>query len=253
MREVPHFKLTLAYDGTALVGWQRQAEGTAIQQLLEDVLAILEGAPVTVHGAGRTDAGVHALGQVASVTLARAIDAQTLTRAMNAHLPETVRVLDAVEMPPAFHARFDAVAKTYRYRIWNTPVSSPFERYYAWHVPDPQLDVPAMALAARALEGRHDFASFQASGSPTTMTVREIFSSAITRDGALITYEVSGEGFLRHMVRSIVGTLVEVGRGRKPPEWMREVIASRSRIEAGRTVPPHGLVLVKVDYPAPGR
>jgi tRNA pseudouridine38-40 synthase len=248
---VPHFKLTLAYDGTGSVGWQRQAEGTAIQQLLEDVLAILEGAPVTVHGAGRTDAGVHALGQVASVTLNRSIDAGTLTRALNAHLPETVRVLEAVDMPPAFHARFDARSKTYRYRIWNAPVLSPFERHYAWHVPEPRLDVPAMAAAARALEGRHDFAAFQASGSPTTMTVREIFSSTIVRDAALVTYEVSGEGFLRHMVRSIVGTLVEVGRGRRPPESIRDVIASRSRIEAGRTVPPHGLVLVRVEYPPP--
>jgi tRNA pseudouridine38-40 synthase len=247
---VAHFKLTLAYDGTASVGWQRQAAGTSIQQLLEDVLAILEGAPVTVQGAGRTDAGVHALGQVASVTLTRAIGAHTLRRAINAHLPETVRVLEAVEVPPGFHARFDALAKTYRYRIWNTPVLSPFERHYAWHVPEPSLDVAAMAIAARALEGRHDFVSFQASGSPTTMTVREIFSSTIVRDAALITYEVSGEGFLRHMVRSIVGTLVEVGRRRRPPEWMREVIAAHSRIEAGRTVPPHGLVLVRVDYPS---
>jgi tRNA pseudouridine38-40 synthase len=248
---VPHFKLTLAYDGTSAVGWQRQAEGTAIQQLLEDVLAILEGAPVTVHGAGRTDAGVHAQGQVASVTLTRAIDAPTLTRAMNAHLPETVRVLDAVEMPPAFHARFDAVSKTYRYRIWNAAVLNPFERHYAWHVPEPRLDVRAMAAAAQALEGRHDFAAFQASGSPTRMTVREIFSSTVVRDDELVTYEVSGEGFLRHMVRSIVGTLVEVGRGKRPPAWMHDVIASRSRIEAGRTVPPHGLVLVRVEYAAP--
>ena len=154
---MPHFRLTVSYDGTAFVGWQRQADGVSIQALIEDAIVPLEGATVVVHGAGRTDAGVHALAQVASVTLTREVDAGTLARSVNARLPPAVRIVDASAMPPAFHARFSATAKTYRYRIWNTEVLDPFERDYVWHVTAP-LKVDAMAEAAACLEGRHDFA-----------------------------------------------------------------------------------------------
>ena len=154
------FRITVAYDGTDYVGWQRQATGVSIQGLLEDALRELDGAAVAVAGAGRTDAGVHALGQVAGFALTRTIGADAVMRALNARLPDTVRVLASEEVPPDFHPRFAARSKTYRYRIWNADVMSPFERRYAWHVIG-GLDVEAMNTAARALEGRHDFAAFQ--------------------------------------------------------------------------------------------
>jgi len=209
---------------------------------------VLEGQPVAVTGSGRTDAGVHAYGQVAHVSLRRDIDAATVVRALNHHLPPTVRISDAVEVPSTFHARFDATAKRYRYRIWNQPVMSPFEREYTWHIPGPVLDVDAMAAAALRLEGRHDFAAFQTAGAETHTSERKLFSSRITAERPLITYDVRGDGFLRHMVRSIVGTLVEVGRGRYRPEWITEVLTSRDRARGGRTAPASGLILVGVEY-----
>jgi tRNA pseudouridine38-40 synthase len=267
------FKMVLAYDGTDFVGWQRQASGVSIQGVLEDALRTLDDRAVTVIGAGRTDAGVHALGQVASFSLARAIDADTLVRALNANLPEAVRVMSAVEAPPAFNARHDARAKTYRYRIWNGPALSPFERRYAWHYAGP-LDVDAMDTAARRLEGRHDFAAFQTAGGDVVTSERTITSSrvrrrsntedtdeknlsdtglnlgvlGVLRGGELVQCDVTGDGFLRHMVRAIVGTLIEIGRGRRPAAWIDEVLASRDRQSAGSTVPAAGLFLLRVDY-----
>jgi len=246
------FKITLAYDGTDFVGWQRQAAGTSIQGLLEEVLAQLDQRAVSVAGAGRTDAGVHALGQVASFSLQRTIEGAALLRALNARLPRAIRVMAAERVPATFHARFAATAKTYRYRIWNTGVACPFERSFTWHIVEP-IDRRAMADAAGLLEGRHDFAAFKAAGGATRSAEREVYSSQIIGgpspgDPALLVYEISGDGFLRHMVRTIVGTLVEIGLGRRPIEWMAEVLASRDRALAGPTAPPHGLVLVGVEY-----
>jgi tRNA pseudouridine38-40 synthase len=245
---LPTFKITVAYDGTDYVGWQRQAEGASIQMLLEDAFEQLDGRPVAVVGAGRTDAGVHALAQVASVALARSIDSRSLVPAINVRLPATVRVLEAVEVTADFHARFRARAKSYRYRIWNAEVASPFERLYAWHIPGPQLDEHAMALAARAVEGHHDFAAFQGTGGETRSTERTVYASSVVRTGPLVTYDIRGDGFLRHMVRNLVGTLVEIGRGKQQVAWMADVLASRDRAVAGRTAPPEGLFLVRVDY-----
>jgi tRNA pseudouridine38-40 synthase len=247
---VPNFRLTLSYDGTDFVGWQRQAQGVSIQGLLEDALAVLEGAPVTVFGAGRTDAGVHALGQVASVALTRSIDAATLRRAVNASLPASLRVLDACEVPDGFHARFSATSKSYRYRIWNAEVLSPFECRFVWHIPSPSLDAEAMGEAAARLKGRHDFSAFQAAGADTRTTERELFKSSVSLGDAagLITLELTGSGFLRHMVRSLAGTLVEIGRRRHPATWIDEVLASKSRASAGPTAPAAGLFLVRVGY-----
>jgi len=162
-------------------------------------------------------------------------------------LPPDVRVLSAAEAPPAFHARFGARAKTYRYRIWNADVISPFERRYAWHVVGP-LDVASMDAAARLLEGRHDFAAFRAAGGTTRTTTRTMAASRLERRDRLIVYEITGDGFLRYMVRAIVGTLVEIGCGRRPVAWMGEVLASRDRARAGPTASPEGLFLVRVDY-----
>jgi tRNA pseudouridine38-40 synthase len=245
---MPTFKITVAYDGTGFVGWQRQASGTSIQGLLEDAFTELDGAEVAVMGAGRTDAGVHALAQVASASLSRQIDADTIVRAINTRLPAAVRVLSASEVSANFRVRFDARSKTYRYRIWNAEVLCPFERQYAWHVPVPMLDADAMASAASRLAGQHDFVAFQAAGSDAQRTERVVMASRVQRSRDLITYEICGNGFLRHMVRSIVGTLVEVGRGSRPVEWMSRVLESRDRARAGRTAPPEGLFLVGVEY-----
>ena len=284
-RLMPTFKITLAYDGTDYVGWQRQANGVSIQEVIEDALRELDGRAVAVAGAGRTDSGVHALGQVAAFTIERALAPDAVLRALNAHLPGDIRVMSADEVPASFHPRFDARTKTYRYRIWNGDVVSPFERRYAWHAAG-ALDVDAMRAAARLVEGTHDFAAFQASGSDVVTTVREVVESRVMRiadcglridsglgiadrgfgeihnpqsvidnqsairnpPSEILAYEVTGTGFLRHMVRTIVGTLVEVGRGRRPVGWMADVLASRDRAAAGPTSPAAGLFLVRVDY-----
>jgi tRNA pseudouridine38-40 synthase len=249
---MPSFKITLAYDGTDYVGWQRQANGVSIQSLLEDALRALDGRDVRVTGAGRTDAGVHALGQVAAFTIERTLSADAVLRALNAHLPGAIRVVMADEAAPTFHPRFCACTKTYRYRIWNGDVISPFERRYAWHLTG-TLDLDAMRAAARLVEGRHDFAAFQASGGSATTSEREVFSSRFDCQSPipnpeLVVYEISGSGFLRHMVRTIVGSRVEVGRGRRPAGWIGDLLALRDRTAAGPTAPAMGLFLVSVEY-----
>jgi tRNA pseudouridine38-40 synthase len=257
-------RLVIAYDGSALVGWQRQAQGVSVQGLLEEALARIEGAPVQVTGAGRTDAGVHALAQVASCRLAHPIDPPDLLRALNAMLPPEVRVRGADEVSAGFHARYDARSKTYRYLILNGRFASPFLCRFAWHVGQP-LAVEAMADAARRLEGVHDFSVFQSAGSSVKTTVRTVFSSAVAEarpdpalfasgagpadgEGPLVVYEVTGDGFLRHMVRAVVGSLVEIGAGRREPAWIDALLEAGGRGAAGPTAPAHGLWLVSVAY-----
>jgi tRNA pseudouridine38-40 synthase len=243
-------KITLQYDGTNYVGWQRQAAGASIQGLLEEALAPIEGTSVVVHGAGRTDAGVHALGQVATVGLTASLPALTLARALNAVLPADVRVLSIEDVDPECHARFSAVGKVYEYRIVNAPIVSPFLARYVWHLTQP-LDVGAMRQGAACLGGTHDFAAFQGAGSAVTSTERVVRSIDWEDGGGYdrpLVMRIHGDGFLRHMVRNIIGTLVEVGTGRWEPSRVAAILASCDRTQAGPTAPPQGLFLVRVEY-----
>ena len=243
-------KLTIQYDGTNYVGWQRQPSSPSIQGIIEDALAPIEGRAVTVHGAGRTDAGVHALAQVASVSLEVSLDEATLARALNAVLPDDIRVTRVEEMPENFHARFSATGKTYEYRIINAPFVDVFVFRYAWHIPQ-KLDVDAMGAAAAPLVGRHDFAAFQGSGSIVHSTERCIETIEWEPGGGSdrpLVMRLTGDGFLRHMVRNIVGTLVEVGLGRWDPCRPGEILGSGDRAQAGPTAPPHGLFLAGVRH-----
>jgi len=259
-------KLVVQYDGTDYVGWQRQTSGTSIQGLLEDALRPIEGSDVTVHGAGRTDAGVHASGQVASVRLAAAIEPATLARALNAVLPLDVRVASVEVAAEDFHARFSATGKVYDYQVVNAPFVSPFLRRYVWHV-IPALDVEAMIAASAPLVGTHDFAAFQGAGSDVRSPVRTVrrlewgcgWGQAVNREFTIhgltppgpdlpLVIRIEGDGFLRHMVRNIAGTLVEVGRGRWPAAAVADILASRDRARAGTTAPAAGLVLREVLY-----
>ena len=241
-------KLVVQYDGGDFVGWQRQGKGVSVQGLIEEALTTIDGAPVTLHGAGRTDAGVHAMGQVASARMRSPIEDWQLIRALNAHLPDAIRVTELSTVPDAFHARFSATAKTYEYRIWNGRTVPPFVRRYAWHVIEP-LDVPLMEQAAQAIPGTHDFAAFRSARSMNHTTVREITSAGWRRDGEhTLIFAIGGKGFLRYMVRSLVGTVVEIGRGQRPVDDVARLLAAPDRSRAGRTAPARGLFLMKVDY-----
>jgi tRNA pseudouridine38-40 synthase len=243
-------KLTIAYDGTAYAGWQRQADVDTVQARLEAALAEIEGLAVTVHGAGRTDRGVHAWGQVASFKLEHGIDTDSLSLALNTKLPDDIRIREVRTMPASFHARFLARRKSYRYRINSTPVANPMERRFAWHIAD-ALDLGAMREAGATLIGQHDFAAFQTAAADATVrtTVRTVFDFRIGPEtDDIVVIEVVGDGFLRYMVRTIVGTLVEVGLGRRSVGDMAEILTSRTRDLAGQTAPPHGLFLMSVDY-----
>ena len=243
------FKLTLAYDGSAYHGWQSQKSGRGVQDRLESALSQLFHGNPKVTGSSRTDAGVHALGLVAHFeTDALRMPLRHLALAINSLLPEDIRVMRAARAADDFHARFGAVAKEYRYRIWNHPAMNPLLRTQAWHVPR-KLDLSAMREAAAIFAGRHDFSAFTAHrpgelGDPVRMLDR----CELRRRGPEITCTLQASGFLYKMCRGIVGTLVQIGEGRFPPDAVTEMLASRDRRKAGMNAPAHGLVLWKVDY-----
>ena len=242
------FKLTIAYDGTNYAGWQRQANAMSVQQVVEEAFApLVGGVAPTVAGASRTDAGAHALGQVASVNADIDLTTVAVQRALNVRLPYDIRVLGVVEATPGFHARFQSAGKSYRYRMVTTPVMSPFDRLYVWHSPEPKR-IELMQEAAAHLVGRHDFASFQARGAFVRETVRTIERLELVESRGEIVIECDGDGFLRHMVRAIAGTLAEIGTGLRPPSAMREILDARDRRAAGATAPAAGLTLASVRY-----
>jgi tRNA pseudouridine38-40 synthase len=245
------FRLTVAYDGTDYVGWQIQPNGPSIQQRLQDAWHRVTGEAVEIVGSGRTDSGVHALGQVCSVETSTSLDGPTLCRALNANLPGDIRVRSVEVAPDGFHAIRDAVSKTYRYQIQYGPMPHVLLPRHYWYVRG-SLDVDRMRQGAQCLLGRHDFASFQAAGADRVSTVRIISELEILPkrfDGhAALWVRVTADGFLYNMVRNIVGTLVLIGKRRKPVEWIVEVLAARDRQCAGPTAPPHGLLLWRVDY-----
>ena len=269
-------KLTISYDGTNYAGWQRQINAISIQQVLEDEIDAIVGAHNPLNAAGRTDAGVHASAQVASITIDHPISTDDLLRALNARLKAgDIRIRSIEEMPERWDARIFSKGKTYRYAIWNGAQPSPFFRHVVWHVPQ-ELDVDRMQRAAQALIGEHDFVAFKGRGTDVKTTVRRVLSADVvemnihtdqpialspldpsTSLGAggaqaeaarFFRFEITGTGFLRHMVRTIMGTLVDIGRGNMEVDEMRAIIESKDRSRTGQTAPPQGLMLWQVHY-----
>lgn len=252
MSDAEVLAMRVAYDGTGFAGWQRQPAAPTVQQAIESALATVHGVPagrVALVGAGRTDAGVHALGQVASWRAPSARAPEVLHAALARLLPPEIRVLALRRMPPSFHARRSALGKVYRYRLVHGRPALPFEVRWCWPVPRP-LDLEAIRGAARALEGRHDFASFAGAGSPVRTTVRTIRRiEVIERNAGGVDIDVEGDGFLYRMVRTLVGLLVEIGAGRRPAHDAARVLAARDRRAAGPPAPAAGLCLQRVLYP----
>ena len=257
-KPVRNLKLILAYDGTDFAGWQVQPGRATVQGTLASAIGRLTGENVLPQGSGRTDAGVHALAQVASFQSVSTIPTENWAPALNHILPPSIRVLEVTEVPPDFHPRKSAQAKTYRYRIHRAAICPPFAARYAWHYPYP-LDETAMIAAAEVVVGEHDFTSFaavdpervermtaNADDAPTNL--REIFSSAWQRDSYELIYTVRGSGFLHHMVRNLVGTFILIGKGTITREDFERILAARNRSTAGPTAPAHGLFLVGVEY-----
>ncbi len=244
---MPTIKLILEYDGTTYAGWQRQLNQPTIQEAVETAIEGITQTKVPVIAAGRTDAGVHAFGQVASFRINRDMTPREWTRALNAHLPETIAVRSAAIMPDTFHARHAAKGKLYEYRILNRPDRPAVDRHFCWHIYKP-LDDAAMNQAAMVLIGSHDFSSFETQPTENDDPVCRLQRLTVFRQGDQLRIEAYADRFLKQMVRSIVGTLVEIGLGKRPPHSLTHILSARDRSAAGKTAPPQGLFLVRVDY-----
>jgi tRNA pseudouridine38-40 synthase len=244
---MPTVKLVLEYDGTRYAGWQRQPDRPTVQEAVETAIRLLTQETVSVIGAGRTDAGVHARGQVASFRITKAWTPLEWTKGMNARLPDDIAVRAASIMPETFHARYSATGKLYQYRILNRPDRPALDRAFVWHVPKP-LDVEAMRRAAIDLVGTHDFSSFEGTLTDNEDPVCRLQELVVDPRNDDVRVDAYADRFLRHMVRNIVGTLVEMGLGRRSADEMVAILHAKDRTKAGRTAPPHGLCLVRVDY-----
>jgi tRNA pseudouridine38-40 synthase len=242
-----NIKLTIEYDGTEYHGWQIQPNGSTIQEVLEQGLAKILGVPTRLCGSGRTDAGVHALGQVANFVCERDVDLWQLQRGLNAVTPRDIVVTKAEAVAESFDARRDGRSRIYEYRIWNHPRPSALHYRFSWHV-SYSLELSVMHEAIRHLEGEHDFSSFQAAGCDAAHAVRKVYGNSLSRRDEFLVYTIEATAFLRHMVRNIVGTLVEVGRGERSAEGFAQLLRAGDRTQAGPTAPSHGLFLMEVKY-----
>jgi tRNA pseudouridine38-40 synthase len=241
--------LAVAYDGTAYAGWQVQPNGPTVQSAMEEALGRILQEPVRLRAAGRTDAGVHAREQVADFSDSGKRDLETIVRGGNALLPADIRILSAREVPESFDAQRAATEKEYRYFLYLSPVASPFFSRYAWHI-EPPLDLRAVEEGLAPLVGEHDFTSFRGQGCTARTAVRTIFRAGVSRHDVpgLVSIDIAGNGFLRHMVRNVVGTVVGAGKGKYPAEHVGEILRARNRCDAGINAPPNGLFLWRVEY-----
>ena len=247
-----NFKLILEYDGSQYHGWQRQQGVLSVQEVLESRLAIMLGGPIGVRASGRTDAGVHAAGQVVNFNSRTGLGPEEIQRGLNGLLPPDVVVLHAEEVPHSFHARFSATSKTYAYRILNRAIPSALERRYAWHIRHPIEQEPVLQCL-ETIKGAHDFSSFMAAGSSVKSTERSIYRAELrSPEEQRLVFIFEANGFLRYMVRNLVGTLVDVGRGKLTPDGFSDILAGKDRRMAGMTAPAHGLCLVAVHYESNG-
>ena len=243
-----NFRIIVEYDGTAYHGWQRQKADRTIQGEIEKALTTMTGKPVSLAGSGRTDAGVHAIGQTASFSSDAGLSPDIYLKGLNSLLPDDILIRVCESMDPAFHARYDARSKLYQYRILNRDMPSILERHYVWHIRR-KLNVEAMQKAATYFVGEHDFKAFEGTGSPRTSTVRHVIRAEMRQArNNQILFDIEADGFLRYMVRNIVGTLVDVGNGRIPEEDVKGILLSGDRSLAGATAPAKGLFLIKVNY-----
>lgn len=240
-------KLIVAYDGTDYCGWQIQPNGITVEEVLNRALSRLTGEEIRVVGASRTDAGVHARGNIAALDTASTIPAERFAYAVNPLLPEDIVVVKSEEVPQDWHPRYQNSVKTYEYRILNREMPDPLKRKYTWHVSFP-LDIDKMREAAEHLKGQHDFRSFCSVHTAVKSTVRTIYTLDIVKSGDEIIIRISGNGFLYNMVRIIAGTLAEVGRGFRTPEDVRDLLTAKEREQAGATAPPQGLTLIRIEY-----
>ena len=240
-------KLIVAYDGTDYCGWQIQPNGITVEEVLNRALSRLTGEEIRVIGASRTDAGVHARGNIAVLDTASTIPAERFAYAVNPLLPEDIVVVKSEEVPQDWHPRYQNSVKTYEYRILNREMPDPLKRKYTWHVSFP-LDIDKMREAAEHLKGQHDFRSFCSVHTAVKSTVRTIYTLDIVKSGDEIIIRISGNGFLYNMVRIIAGTLAEVGRGFRTPEDVRDLLTAKEREQAGATAPPQGLTLIRIEY-----
>ena len=243
-----NIKLLIQYDGTNYLGWQVQAQGPTVQGTLEEKLALLTGEKVSLLGSGRTDSGAHALGQVANFKTKSRMEACTIQKALNSLLPPDIAVIGVEEVDEDFNARGSAKSKIYEYRILNREIRSVFHREYAWHIPQ-RLNLREMKKATRILIGEHDFSSFRSVGTPTKTAIRKVFKAEWKRNKeGFLRFEIEATGFLKQMVRAIVGTLVEVGKSKITVEEFREILESKDRKNGGPTAPAHGLFMKEVKY-----
>ena len=242
-----NIKLTVEYDGTRYRGWQIQACGDTVQSVLEKAVSTLVGAPTRITGSGRTDAGVHALGQVANFISEKELEPRRVARALNALTPDDITITSVEVAPDSFDARRQGRSRVYQYRILNRDTPSPFHRRYSWHVHD-ALDIGAMRQAIVCLQGEHDFSSFRAAACDAIHPIRTVYRVSLDQSGELVVFTIEATAFLRHMVRNIVGTLVEVGRGQRLPRSFAALLETRDRTKAGLKAPAQGLFLIEVKY-----